>query len=77
MLVDGYCRHFSRIGLAVCFDRVCKGAGSRILKNGERAISVGDWILIFGTEIAQRNQRAFEYCFSPLMTTVKKLFNEF
>ena len=30
----------------------------RVYKNGKRAISVGDSILVFGREVAQRNQRA-------------------
>jgi len=33
-----------------------------LYKNGERAISVCDSILVFGREIAQRNQRALGCC---------------
>ena len=44
------------------FDRVWKRASSRILKNGKRAISIGDSILVFRREIAQRSQRPLGCC---------------
>ena len=48
-------------------------------KNGKRAISVRDSILVFGRKVAQRNQRAWMLCteISPSMATVQNWFNEF
>ena len=46
--------------LTACGDGLVRG----FYKNGKRVISVaiGDSILVFGREIAQRNQRALGYC---------------
>ena len=63
--------------LAACGNGRVRG----FFKNGKRAISVGDSILVFGKEIAQRNQRALGCCVCTVILLLRcdgqNLLNKF